>query len=95
MSDAGLAAWWPDLGALIAALRGAGHGEVADALVDAVRGGATSTEILGRAGLVLHEHRALRARVGEAGARSWSAVHRDVKRAFPGFRLPRWLSWLR
>jgi hypothetical protein len=95
VTDAQLREWWPDLGAVVAALREAGRADVADRLVDAVRGGATSTEILGRVGLVLRDERPLRSKVGDPARRAWDAVMADVSRAFPGFWLGHWLNRLR
>ncbi len=94
MTDTELSAWWPDLGAVVAALRRMDRGDVADRLLEAVCGGATSGEVLGRVGLVLDEHRALRPRVGDSAAGSWKAVMADVGRAFPGFGFRRWIGRL-
>jgi hypothetical protein len=94
MTDARLREWWPDLGTLVAALREAGHTDVADRLVDAVRAGATSSEIVGGVGLVLREERGLRSGLGEAARRAWDAVMADVRRAFPGSWLGHWLDRL-
>lgn len=94
MTDAELQAWSPALGTVVAELRGAGHPAVADRLVDAVRAGATSGEILDGIGVVLREHRALRSRLGESGASAWDAVMADVHRAFPGSSLGHWLARL-
>jgi hypothetical protein len=65
---------------------------VADLLVGAVRAGATSGEILGGVGTVLHAHRALRSRLSRPAALAWGAVMRDVYRASPGSRLTHWLA---
>lgn len=93
MTDAELREWWPDLGNLVIELRSAGSAAVADELVDAVRGGATSTEILGQVGLVLRKNRRLRATLSPPTVRAWNAVLKDVFRAFPGARLRYWLPW--
>ena len=94
MTDAELHAYWPDLATVIAQLRRADRPAVAEALVDAVRAGATSSEILGGVGVVLREHRALRSVIGAAGVRAWDAVMADVNRAFPVSRLARWVARL-
>ena len=95
MNDAALREWWPDLGTVVVALREAGRADVADRLVDAVRGGATSSEILGRVGLVLRDERALRSKVGQSARPAWDAVMVDVRRAYPGLWLGHWLDRLR
>jgi len=84
--------WWPDLGTVAAELRRAGAPAAADSLVEAVRAGATSSEILGAVGKVLREHRALRARLGDSAARAWDAVMADVEKAFPGAKPLQWLG---
>jgi len=94
MGDAELKAWWPDLGTVVEALRRGGRDDVADALSDALRVGGTSSEILGEVGLVLRRHRALRRGLDEAGKRAWDGALKDVRRAFPGARLPGWLARL-
>ena len=89
--DSELDRWWPDLGTVAAELRRAGQPVAADALVEAVRAGATSSEILGVVGKVLREHRALRSNLGDSAARAWDAVMADVDRAFPGAKPLQWL----
>lgn len=84
MTDAELQDWWPDLGAVVAALRRVGQAGVADLLVEAVRRGATSGEVLAGIGAILRDHRACRSRLGHPGARAWDAVMGDVSRAYPG-----------
>lgn len=83
MTDAELQEWWPDLGAVVAELRGADRAAVADLLVDAVAAGVSSSEILGGVGVVLREHRALRSRLSASGASAWDEVLADVHRAYP------------
>ena len=90
--DSELDRWWPDLGTVAAELRRAGQPAAADALVDAVRAGATSSEILGAVGKVLREHRALRSKLSDAAARAWDAVMADVEKAFPGAKPLQWLG---
>ena len=92
MTDSELSKWWPDLGIVVAELRRSGQPAVADLLVDAVRAGATSSEILGGVGAVLHDHRALRSRLGRPVAGARGAVMGDVHRAFPALRLTHWLA---
>jgi hypothetical protein len=92
MTDAELRAWWPDLGLVVTELRGLGQPAVANALVDAVRAGATSSEILGGVGVVLHQHRGLRPRLSDAGNAAWIAAIDDVYRASPDLRTRHWLS---
>lgn len=94
MTDAELQAWWPDLGIVVADLRRIDRPAVADLLLDAVRAGATSTEILGGVGVVLREHRALRSQLTDSARSAWDAVMADVNRAFPGLRLAEWFARL-
>ena len=75
---------------LTAALRRTGNADVADALRDAVQGGATSTEILGRIGTVLRAHDDRRAGLGVHEQRAWDAVMRDVNRSQPPRALLYW-----
>ena len=95
MKDAELHRWWPDLGTVAAELRRIERSDVADRLLDAVRGGATSSEILGGIGIVLREQRALYSQISESAAVAWDAVMADVNRAYPGGRLTHWLTRLR
>jgi hypothetical protein len=67
---------------------------VADLLVDAIRAGATSGEILGGIGVVLCNHRALRSQLSDPATSAWDAVMADVYRAFPGSRFGRWITEL-
>lgn len=76
--------WWPDLGTVVADLRRIQQNSVVEQLLDAVRGGATSSEILGEVGVVLREHVALRAALNERAQSAWDAALADVQRAFPG-----------
>jgi hypothetical protein len=94
MTDAELQRWWPDLGTVVAELRRAHRPDVADLLVDAVRAGASSSEILGGIGVVLRDHRVLRSQLGDSAASAWDAVMADVYRAFPGSRLAHWFARL-
>ena len=92
--DTELDRWWPDLGTVAAELRRAGQPAAADSLAEAVRAGATSSEILGAVGAVLRERRAFRSRLGESAARAWDAVMADVDRAFPPSKPVQWLDRL-
>jgi hypothetical protein len=92
VTDDELDRWWPDLAAVVAELRRANQSEAADRLLDAVRAGSTSSEILGGVGAVLREQRAFRAELGEAAARSWDAVMADVEKAFPSAKPLQWLG---
>ena len=94
MTDAELQTWWPDLGTVVAELRRNDQIAVADLLVDAVRAGSTSSEILGGVGVVLRDHRALRYRLSRHAARAWDAVIADVYRAYPLSRLAQWIARL-
>lgn len=94
MTDAELQTWWPELGTVVTELRRIDRPAVADLLVDAVRAGATSGEILGGIGAVLRDHRALRSQLGDSAASAWDAVMADVYRAFPGSRLAQWFARL-
>ena len=60
MTDAELHEWWPDLGIVAAALRRTDRPAKADLLVDAIRAGATSSEMLGGIDDVLRDHCVLR-----------------------------------
>lgn len=92
MTDAELREWWPDLGIVVQELRRADQADVADRLVDAVRAGSTSGEILNGVGVVLRDHRALRRRLGDSGASAWDAVIADVYRAYPVARFAEWFA---
>jgi hypothetical protein len=93
-TDTDLKAWWPDLGTLVAELRQSDQPAVADLLVDAVRAGATSGEILDGIGVVLREHRSLRSQLSDAGDSNWDSVMADVDRAYPGSRIGHWFARL-
>lgn len=92
--DAELQQGWPDLGALVTELRRIDRSDVADLLVDAVRGGATSSEILGSVGIVLRDHRALYSKICDPAAAAWDAILADVNRAYPGGSLSHWFTRL-
>lgn len=94
MIDAELQRWWPDLGTVVAELRRIDRSDVADLLLDAVRAGATSSEILGLTGIVLRDHRALCSQISASGATAWDAVMADVNRAYPARRLAHWVTRL-
>lgn len=84
----------PELQTIARALRRAGRPDVADQLIDAERGGATGSEILGRIGLVLREHVRLRGTLDDEARRAWDALARQIDHAFPGARLRLWLARL-
>ena len=90
MTDDELQKWWPELGTVVAELRRTGQSDVVGLLIDAVRAGATSDEILGSVGAVLRDHHTLCSQLSDSGARAWSAVMTDVNRAFPGSNLSHW-----
>ena len=90
MTDDQLDRWWPDLGSIVAELRRANESEAADRLVDAVRAGSTSSEILGGVGAVLRARPALRSQLSDAAAASWDTVMADVEKAFPGAKPVQW-----
>jgi hypothetical protein len=92
VTDDELDRWWPDLGAVAAELRRAGQSAAADSLLDAVRAGSTSSEILGGVGKVLREQRAFRSKLSDAAAKSWDAVMADVDKAFPAAKPLQWLG---
>jgi len=77
MTDAELKAWWPDLGAVVAELRQGDQPDVADLLLDAVRAGSTSGEILDNMGVLLREHRPLRSTLSAPAMAAWDAVMRE------------------
>jgi hypothetical protein len=87
MIDGELHDWWPDLGIILEDLRRIDQSIVADLLIDAVRAGSSSSEILGGIGAVLHDNHALRSQLNKSAVSSWNAVMADVYRAFPGSRL--------
>ena len=95
MTDAELRNWWPDLGAVVSELRASGHAAAADELIDAVRGGATSSEILGRVGVVMRDRRPLRSRLSPPAVKAWDAVLADVFNAWPGLRFWHWWARVR
>jgi hypothetical protein len=92
--DAELQKWWPDFGTVVAELRRIERSDVADLLVDAVRSGATSSEILGNIGIVLRDHRALYSQISDSAAAAWDAVMADVNRPYPAGRLSHWFTRL-
>ena len=92
--DAELQRWWPDLGTEVAELRRIDRSDVADLLVDAVRAGATSSEILSLVGVVLRDHRALYSRISHSAATAWDAVMADENLAYPAKRLAHWVTRL-
>jgi len=94
MTDPDLDAYWPDLGSLVAELRRVGREDVADQLLDGLRVGGSSDEILGEVSLVLRRHRALRRELGATGAKAWDGILRDAHRAFPGTHLSDWVARL-
>ena len=78
-----------------AELRRTDQPAVADLLVNAVLGGATSSEILGGVGVVLRDHRKLRSRLSDSARSAWDAVMGDVNRAFPGSAVTYWIARLK
>lgn len=89
MTDAELQAWWPALGLVVTELRRTEY-PATDSLVDAVRTGTCSSEILGGVGVLLYLHHAHRPQLGDPTAAAWGAVMADVYRAFPDLRLRHW-----
>ncbi len=71
VTDPGLQEWWPDLGTVVADLRRIHQNGLAELLLDAIRGGATSSEILGEVGVVLRNHSPLRAALSEPATPPW------------------------
>ena len=94
MIDAELEKWWPDLGIVIAELRRAERPDVAYLLLEAVRAGTCSAEILGSMGIILRNHRALCSQMSDSGKSAWDAVMADVYRAYPLRRLAEWFARL-
>lgn len=92
MTDDDLQAWWPELGITVKALRAIGESSVAERLVDAVRAGATSSEILGLLRLVLDAHCRLRARLDDPARQAWDAVVAAACRTCPLARIRHWLA---
>jgi hypothetical protein len=93
--DAERKTWRPDLGTPAAGLRRIDRSEVADLLADAVRAGATSSEILSDIGIVLYDHRSLYSQISKSAATGWDAVRADVSCAYPGGRVAPWFTRLR
>jgi len=60
-----------------------GHRDVSSALADAVAGGSTASEILGRVGLVLKTYATTRAGLAEDERRNWDAVIDMVQEVWP------------
>lgn len=83
--------WWPPYAVVTDGLRRIGRADIADALRDAVQGGATGTEITGRIGLVLHAHDRQRALLAPEEQRAWDEVMRGVNRLNPPRALAYWL----
>ena len=93
MSDAELLSWWPDLGHVVIELRRLNHSAEADHLLDAVAGGATSTEILGSVGLEFLRSGHLRSELSPQSKASWDRVMADINQAYPpNFRFNHWLA---
>lgn len=92
MTDIELQTWWPDLGTVVAELRRVNQPAVADLLVDAVRAGATSGEIIDGVAVVLRDHHELRCRLNALGMAAWDAVMADAHRAYPGSRFSHWMA---
>ena len=92
MTDDELQRWWPDLAAIVAELRRAGQPAAADALLDAVGAGSTSSEILGGVGAILRGQNAFRSVLCEPAARAWDTVMADVDRAFPSVKPVQWIG---
>lgn len=87
-------AYWPQFDVLVAELRCCDQSALADLLVDAVRAGATSGEILDGVGCALREGQASRSHLNAAGQSAWDAVLADVRRAYPGSKFGHWLGRL-
>lgn len=92
MTDDELKHWWLDLGAVVIELRRIDQSSIADLLVDTVRAGATSSEILGGVGKVLKNHYALHSQLSDAAQNAWDAVMVKVFRAFPDLMFSYWLA---
>ncbi|MBW7934054.1 MAG: hypothetical protein H3C62_10700 [Gemmatimonadaceae bacterium] len=88
--------WWPEFATVFVELRALGRQDIADELDRAVRGSATSGELLGNVGLVLRRQDVQRSRLSRDGRCAWDAVMRDVNRENPlrrfAYRLRR-LIW--
>ena len=92
MTDDELQRWWPDLAAVVAELRRAGKQSAADALLDAVGAGSTSSEILGGVGAILRAQIGFRSGLSVQVARAWDTVMADVDRAFPPAKPMQWIG---
>jgi hypothetical protein len=95
VTDGELKTWWPDLWAVATELRRINQSAVADLLVDAVRAGSTSGEIIDGVASVLRSRQELRRELSDAGMTAWDAVLADVYRAYPGARFSHWFArWM-
>ena len=81
MTDEELRASWPNLGALVGALR-SNHAELAQRLVDSVQYASTSGEIYNRVGNALWQNKAVRKSLRGSALASWEAVISDIDRAY-------------
>jgi hypothetical protein len=91
MTDAELAASWPALGSLVAALRQQGHADFANRLVDRVQYASTSGEIYNGVGNALTENRRLRRSLDTPANDAWESTMEDIERAY---NMPRPMRWL-
>jgi hypothetical protein len=82
---------WPPHAIVTDGLRRVGRHDIADALRDAVQGGATGTEVLGRIGLVLRAHDRQRALLTLDEKRAWDEMMRTVNRLHPPRVLTYWI----
>ena len=94
MNDSELKAYWPELARVVQELQRAQQHAVAALLVDAVRAGATSGEILASIGGVLRDHGAIRSQLTKSGVEAWDAIMADVRRAYPGAGFGHWVARL-
>ena len=83
MTDDDLLTYWPALGIVAVELRRIGHPAAASQLLNAVRSGATSGEILGEVGQVLRAHFALRKTLDGPTRLVWDSIVSDARKAFP------------
>jgi hypothetical protein len=91
MTDAELAATWPNLGTLVSELRRLKRAELADRLVDSVQYASTSGEIYNGVGNALTEHRGVRRSLSTPASTAWEAVIEDIERAYGMPGVMRWL----
>ena len=94
MTDDELQNCWPELGALVKELRRINQAAVADKLVEAFLAGSSSSEIVGKIGLILRDHRDLRPQLSDGAIAAWDAIMDNVARILRESKFAQWLERL-